>query len=124
MPNRPVMEVVRNGILACDDLPKFEPYYEYVVLLRNTYSTIFTHPGNTNAVNTLSEALVQLDPNDISLISVDASDLSLYEHDAHWPYFERLWKEAPVHYCKDNALGPCWSVTKHGDIMPVRVYAR
>lgn len=43
----------------------------------------------------------------------------LWTHDAHWPYFERLRKEDPVHYCKDSEHGPYWSVTKYKDIMDV-----
>jgi len=44
---------------------------------------------------------------------------SLFEADAHWPYFERLRKEAPVHYTKESAFGPYWSITKYNDIMAV-----
>ena len=36
-----------------------------------------------------------------------------------WPYFDRLRKEAPVHYCKDSMFGPYWSVTKYNDIMDI-----
>ena len=36
----------------------------------------------------------------------------LFRNDTFWPYFERLRKEDPVHYCKDSVFGPYWSVTK------------
>ena len=36
-----------------------------------------------------------------------------------WPYFERLRKEDPVHYCAEHEFGPYWSVTKYKDIMAV-----
>ncbi|TNE58868.1 MAG: cytochrome P450, partial [Alphaproteobacteria bacterium] len=37
----------------------------------------------------------------------------------HWAYFERLRREDPVHYCKDSAFGPYWSITKFKDIVEV-----
>ena len=37
------------------------------------------------------------------------------------PYFRRLRREAPVHYCKESPLGPFWSVTKHKDIIALEV---
>lgn len=43
----------------------------------------------------------------------------LFEKDAHWPWFERLRKEAPVHYCEESEFGAYWSVTKYKDIMEV-----
>ena len=52
-----------------------------------------------------------LDPYSIPLDEFDVSDPQLYENDAHWPYFERLRKEAPIHYCKDSLFGPYWSIT-------------
>ena len=60
-----------------------------------------------------------LDPYDIPLEDIDMSDPSLYETENHWAFFERLRKEAPVHYCKDSAFGPFWSVTKFDDITEV-----
>ena len=49
----------------------------------------------------------------------DPGDPELFRSDTHWPYFDRLRKEAPVHYCKDSMFGPYWSVTKYNDIMAV-----
>ena len=66
----------------------------------------------------MSEA-TQLDPYAIPLDQIDVSIPGLYETDSHWPYFERLRKEAPVHYCKNSLFGPYWSVTKFDDIMAV-----
>ena len=60
-----------------------------------------------------------LDPYAIPLEDIDMSDPSLYETENHWVFFERLRKEAPVHYCKDSAFGPFWSVTKFDDITEV-----
>src|SRR2546421_8676139 len=44
-------------------------------------------------------------------------DPELFRSDSFWPYFDRLRKETPVHYCKYSMLGPSWSVTKYNDIM-------
>jgi cytochrome P450 len=46
-------------------------------------------------------------------------DPDLFRTDSHWPWFERLRQEEPVHYCKDSEFGPYWSVTKYNDIMAI-----
>ena len=46
-------------------------------------------------------------------------DPELFRSDTMWPYFDRLRKEDPVHYCKDSMFGPYWSVTKYNDIMDI-----
>ncbi len=49
-------------------------------------------------------------------------DVSLPERFAtgdHWPLFERLRREAPVHFCRHSAYGPYWSITRHADIIAV-----
>jgi cytochrome P450 len=43
----------------------------------------------------------------------------LFRSDTLWPYFERLRKEEPVHYCDNSPIEPYWSVTKYNDIMHV-----
>ncbi len=43
----------------------------------------------------------------------------LFETDAHWPYFERLRAEAPVHYTARSEYGPYWSVSRYQDIIAV-----
>jgi cytochrome P450 len=43
----------------------------------------------------------------------------LFQNDTLWPWFERLRKEEPVHYCTNAPIGPYWSVTKYDDIMHV-----
>lgn len=55
----------------------------------------------------------------IALEDIDVSDPELWRTDSHWPYFERLRAEDPVHYCRDSQFGPYWSVTKFDDIMAV-----
>ena len=51
----------------------------------------------------------------------DVSDPALYQSDTWYPYFERLRRECPVHYCRDSLYGPYWSVTKYKDVMSVEV---
>jgi cytochrome P450 len=46
-------------------------------------------------------------------------DPELFRTDSHWPWFERLRAEEPVHWCKDSEFGPYWSVTRFNDIMAV-----
>jgi len=67
----------------------------------------------------MSEARLIPDPYSIALEDINVSDPTLYEFDSHWRYFERLRKEAPVHFCKESIFGPFWSVTRFDDIMTV-----
>jgi cytochrome P450 len=53
------------------------------------------------------------------LDKINVADPKLFQSDSMWPYFERLRKEAPVHYCTEHEEGPYWSVTKYNDIMAV-----
>ena len=54
------------------------------------------------------------------LEEIDVADPVLFQTNSMWPYFERLRKEAPVHYCaKNEEVGPYWSVTRYKDIMAV-----
>jgi cytochrome P450 len=55
----------------------------------------------------------------IPLDRIDVSDSELFETDTHWGYFERLRKEAPVHYCAESDFGPFWSVTRYHDVVHV-----
>ena len=59
------------------------------------------------------------DPYSIPLDEINVSDSNLFMTDTHWGYFERLRKEAPVHYCKDSHFGPFWSITRFNDIMEI-----
>lgn len=60
-----------------------------------------------------------VDPSSIPLDEIDVSDIGLWTSDTFWGYFERLRKEAPVHYCADSEFGPYWSVTTFNDIVYV-----
>jgi cytochrome P450 len=58
------------------------------------------------------------------LAEIDVSNPKLYQDDVWQPYFRRLRREAPVHYCRESPLGPFWSVTKHRDIIALEVNHR
>ncbi len=61
--------------------------------------------------------LLTADPHSVPLDEIDVSQAALFEANKFWPYFERLRKEDPVHYCPDSAFGPYWSITKFDDIV-------
>ncbi len=61
---------------------------------------------------------------ELPLDLIDVSDPALYQQDVWRPYFRRLRRDAPVHYCKESPVGPFWSVTKHKDIVDVEVRHR
>ncbi|MFO1024225.1 MAG: cytochrome P450 [Acetobacteraceae bacterium] len=52
----------------------------------------------------------------------DVSDPKMYQDDAWYPYFERLRREAPVHYVPNSLYGPYWAVSKYKDIMYCEVH--
>ncbi len=57
----------------------------------------------------------------LPLEEINVADPKLYQDDVWPPYFARLRREAPVHYCPESAYGPYWSVTRFKDIMHVEV---
>ncbi|HYD88718.1 MAG TPA: cytochrome P450 [Vitreimonas sp.] len=63
------------------------------------------------------------DPNEdawtTDLSTLDMSRGERFRDNKFWPFFERLRKEDPVHYCPDSLNGPYWSITKYNDIMAV-----
>jgi len=65
------------------------------------------------------EAPESIDPWSIPLETMHVAQPALFQHDAHWAWFERLRKEDPVHYCPDSPFGPYWSVTRYKDIFNV-----
>ncbi len=63
----------------------------------------------------------EVDAWSVPLNRIDVSDPRLYQDEAWQPYFERLRREAPVHYCADSRYGPFWSVSRYNDIMQCEV---
>jgi cytochrome P450 len=70
---------------------------------------------------------VKVDAADAAAAEVQATPLaelnpakaSRFQSDTIWPVFERLRREAPVHFTPDSEYGPYWSITKWNDIMAV-----
>jgi cytochrome P450 len=63
--------------------------------------------------------LARLDAYSLPLADIDVSRPELFRSNTMWPYFERLRREEPVHYCPQSRVGAYWSVTKYRDIMHV-----
>ncbi|WP_372747134.1 cytochrome P450 [Litorivivens sp.] len=59
------------------------------------------------------------DPWAIPIEQIDVSNPALLAQDAWRPFFERLRKEAPVHYQANSPFGPFWSITKFDDIVAI-----
>jgi cytochrome P450 len=55
----------------------------------------------------------------LPLKDFNPGDPELFRSNTHWPYFERLRAEEPVHWCRESEFGPYWSVTRYNDIMAV-----
>ncbi len=55
----------------------------------------------------------------LPLDKINVAQGILFKTDTMWPYFERLRREDPVHYCAESEFGPYWSITKYNDIMAV-----
>ena len=64
------------------------------------------------------------------LEDLDPSNALLWPNEEHWPIFERLRNEDPLHWCKaawesgDRSndappIGPYWSVTRYEDVMAI-----
>jgi len=55
------------------------------------------------------------------LSEIDPSDPEIFRNDTWRPYFERLRKEAPLHWAvsPEEDVGGFWSVTKFNDIMAI-----
>lgn len=58
---------------------------------------------------------------EIPLDEINVSNPKLYEQDVWQPYFRRLRRDAPVHYCKESPVGPFWSVTKYKNLVVTEV---
>jgi cytochrome P450 len=57
----------------------------------------------------------------LPLDRIDVSNPKLYQDDVWQPYFERLRRDDPVHWCQDGMYGSYWSVTKYKDIIAVEL---
>jgi cytochrome P450 len=73
----------------------------------------------SHAAATAPDSQFHPDPYSIPIAEIDVAQPALFKANAMWPYFERLRREDPVHYCPTNENGAYWSVTKYKDIMAV-----
>ena len=53
------------------------------------------------------------------LSEIDVSRPELFKNDLWQPWFERLRRDAPVHYLEDSVNGPFWSISSHELIQQV-----
>ena len=75
--------------------------------------------GTIDLVDTTNLDAARERANTLALADYDPGDPELFKSDTFWPYFDRLRREEPVHYCKDSMFGPYWSVTRYNDIMDI-----
>jgi cytochrome P450 len=59
------------------------------------------------------------DPDTLPLEDFDVGQAALFQQNAFWPFFARLRREAPVHYCRTGEFGPYWSISKYKHIMQI-----
>jgi hypothetical protein len=45
----------------------------------------------------------------LPLADFDPGHPELFRTDSHWPYFDRLRRDEPVHHCKESMFGPYWT---------------
>jgi cytochrome P450 len=64
-------------------------------------------------------SMVGKDPYAMPLADIDLSHPGIWQANEYLPFLERLRNEDPVHYCRQSAVGPYWSVLKYKDIMEV-----
>jgi len=78
--------------------------------------------GTMDSAETVTQKAAREKAWSIPLDDIDVSQPELFRTDSFWPYFDRLRKEDPVHYCKDSMFGPYWAVTKYNDIMEIETH--
>ena len=75
--------------------------------------------GTINSAENVNQKAARDRAHSTPIEQFNPGDPELFRSDTMWPYFDRLRKEDPVHYCKDSMFGPYWSVTKYNDIMDI-----
>jgi len=66
-----------------------------------------------------SASAASSDADTVPLADLDVSRPERFLRNTHGPYFARLRREEPVHYCRQSAYGPYWSITRLDDIMAI-----
>ena len=67
-------------------------------------------------MNQVVASMFDVDPETVAIEDIDVSQPRLFSEDRIWPLFERLRRDAPVHYCRASAYGSYWSITRFEDI--------
>lgn len=62
---------------------------------------------------------VNQDPYSVPIAELNPGHPDLFAANKFMPYFERLRKEDPVHFCEHSQFDSYWSVTKYNDIVHV-----
>ena len=70
--------------------------------------------GNFNALQSARDEAYS-----VPLDKIDLSIGERFQTNTIWPFFERLRREAPVHFLAESEFGPFWSITRYNDIMAV-----
>ncbi len=79
-----------------------------------------SEPVETSTFNRINPMeLPEQDPWETPLELIDPARPQYFQRGDHWAFFERLRKEAPVHYTPQSAFGPYWSVTTFKEIKQV-----
>ena len=53
------------------------------------------------------------------LDEIDVSRAERFQANVHSPFFARLRRENPVHFCAESPHGSYWSITRYDDILAV-----
>lgn len=67
---------------------------------------------NNNVLDQAREEALSLPLDEIHL-----GEAHRFESNTHWPFFDRVRREAPVHFCPESEFGPYWSIMRWDDIM-------
>ena len=112
---RPCPRHARRGVIRLKTLPRRANHGARKPI---TGEAACTEPSNSPIEDSPAQAARER-AYSMPLADFDPGDPELFRTDTFWPYFDRLRKEDPVHYCKDSMFGPYWSVTKYNDIMEI-----
>lgn len=70
----------------------------------------------------MSDVAVPVEVEDIAALPLEElhpAKAKRFANDTLWPVFERLRREAPVHYTPESEVGAYWSISRWDDIMAV-----
>lgn len=79
------------------------------------YICLYNEENTVDGTGIMTEQAQQFadDIHSIPLEQIDVSRADIYQNDTWRPYFERLRKEAPVHFLESSDVGAFWSVSTH-----------